>query len=328
MTERDQLVRSLCDLTADYRSGEIDPPTPDDINKWVNQFDSSVQLPVLTEIEHVLQQTYFSKNRVKSFLASVLDPCQFNQNDPVRFWKETGILDIQQQGESQRDLLSTLEGLLKEKHGFSFSECSPVSGRFIYLDDGLFSGFHALNDLVHWLPQAPPSCRVIILSIAQHAGSVPFIRPRITAAASGIGKQTTLELWRCLEMENRRSYRNQSDVLWPCRLPEDPEVSAYVQSLTAAGYPPVLRTAGTGGLRFFSSEQGRDLLEQEFLKAGVRIRQNCPNLNEYQRPLGNSVLRTLGFGSLFVTHRNCPNNNPLALWAGDPWYPLFRRRTN
>ena len=40
------------------------------------------------------------------------------------------------------------------------------------------------------------------------------------------------------------------------------------------------------------------------------------------------ILESLGFGSLVVTFRNCPNNAPLALWAGDPWYPLFPRRTN
>lgn len=54
----------------------------------------------------------------------------------------------------------------------------------------------------------------------------------------------------------------------------------------------------------------------------------CPYLNEYQRPLGNMVLETLGFGSMLVTFRNCPNNSPLALWAGDPWYPLFPRKVN
>jgi hypothetical protein len=54
----------------------------------------------------------------------------------------------------------------------------------------------------------------------------------------------------------------------------------------------------------------------------------CPNLNKYQRPLGNMLLETLGFGSLIVTFRNCPNNAPLALWAGDPWHPLFPRTTN
>ena len=54
----------------------------------------------------------------------------------------------------------------------------------------------------------------------------------------------------------------------------------------------------------------------------------CPNLNQFQRPLGNSLLETLGFGSLIVTFRNCPNNAPLPLWVGNPWHPLFPRTTN
>ena len=60
----------------------------------------------------------------------------------------------------------------------------------------------------------------------------------------------------------------------------------------------------------------------------MRIRKMCPYLNENQRPLGNMVLKSLGFGSMIVTFRNCPNNTPLAFWAGDPWYPLFPRKVN
>ena len=69
----------------------------------------------------------------------------------------------------------------------------------------------------------------------------------------------------------------------------------YAEGLRAAGYPPTLR-AGTsvGTIGLFSSAESRHLLEQELLKAGARIREMCPLLNEYQRPLGNSVLKTLG----------------------------------
>lgn len=67
---------------------------------------------------------------------------------------------------------------------------------------------------------------------------------------------------------------------------------------------------------------------KSLLDDGVKIRGMCPHLNKYQRPLGNMILETLGFGSTIVTFRNCPNNAPLAFWAGDPWYPLFPRKTN
>ena len=100
----------------------------------------------------------------------------------------------------------------------------------------------------------------------------------------------------------------------------------YVEAMT---HQPTLRAPGHGGSNsLFSSEEARNLLEQEFLKAGVKIRQECPNLGDTQRPLGHSTLVTLGFGSLLITFRNCPNNAPLALWVGDPWYPLFPRTTN
>jgi hypothetical protein len=64
------------------------------------------------------------------------------------------------------------------------------------------------------------------------------------------------------------------------------------------------------------------------LAKGCYIRTVAPRLPKYARPLGDMVLETLGFGSTFVTYRNCPNNTPLAFWAGDPWYPLFARKTN
>ena len=96
-----------------------------------------------------------------------------------------------------------------------------------------------------------------------------------------------------------------------------------------AGYPPEKRAkGGTPKDSVFSGEEGRALLERVFLESGVRIRSICPHLKETARPLGFSLLKTLGFGATVITYRNCPNNCPLALWAGDPWYPLFRRKTN
>lgn len=122
------------------------------------------------------------------------------------------------------------------------------------------------------------------------------------------------------------SYTNSSDVLRPASIPDTPDVRQYVDGMR---YKPKLRNPGNvGNNSLFSSEEGRNLLEQEFLKAGIKIRKKCPNLGVTQRPLGHISLESLGFGSLIVTFRNCPNNAPLALWVGDPWYPLFPRTTN
>lgn len=92
----------------------------------------------------------------------------------------------------------------------------------------------------------------------------------------------------------------------------------------------------SGDEDIFSSETGRQLLEEQFLLAGMRIRSFCKNPSQILRPLGFSPFG-LGFGSMIATFRNCPNNAPLALWWGDPdahaghpfrnWYPLLPRKT-
>src|SRR5262249_25439460 len=111
---------------------------------------------------------------------------------------------------------------------------------------------------------------------------------------------------------------------------DDPHVADLLRDLTERDYPATPRkTVTTRTNQVFSSEQGRQVLEQAFLRAGARIKYDlCPRLSEHQWPLGYDALCSPGFGSLLVTHRNCPNNCPLALWAGSPWFPLFPRRIN
>ena len=61
--------------------------------------------------------------------------------------------------------------------------------------------------------------------------------------------------------------------------------------------------------------------ENSYRLAGHRIRGFANDPNPRLKPLGFSPFEP-GFGSLFVTFRNCPNNSPLALWYGDPYsYP-------
>ena len=124
-------------------------------------------------------------------------------------------------------------------------------------------------------------------------------------------------------------------MLWPASIPDDAALTAYIAEEQRFPFEP--RQPGARWEHdVFSSEQGRQLLEREFLLAGMRIRSFCQNPNPAMRPLGFSAFG-VGFGSLIVTFRNCPNNSPLALWWGDPsalpnhpfsrWRPLFPRKT-
>ena len=327
MSKRADLLSSIAETIADYRKNDVVAPTPEHVDRWVNQFDKTVQLPMLREMDHVLKRTYFSRKEVKAFLIKLAKTEALTGKDPCAFWRDVHFLDIQGAGNSQTEMLALFDTILQKKCVFGINECGRENAVYMYLDDGIFTGNRIRRDLEGWVKDhAPAKAKVHIITIALHSGGQHYTKDKIEETAKTANKKIRFKWWRAIELEDRRFFTNSSDVLRPVAIPDDDAVQTYVANMK---HKPCLRTAGqVGDNTIFSSDEGRQLLEQEFLKAGVRIRQMCQNLNEYQRPLGNSVLETLGFGSLIVTFRNCPNNAPLALWVDNPWYPLFPRTTN
>jgi hypothetical protein len=327
MTERSEILSSIATTMADYREGDLPAPTPDHVDRWVKQFDEGVQLPILREMRHVLGKTYFTRKGTREFLAGLVGTQKLVGDDPCAFWKSVTFLDIQAGGASQKEMLALFDAELVKKCAFHTKDCGKGGKTFVYLDDAMFTGNRVLRDLTDWVSDdAPSEATVHVIAVALHSGGQYYANGRLNTAAKAKNKKIDFTWWRAIELEDRKAYTNSSDVLRPVALPNDESVTAYVANMQ---YKPHLRVAGqVGGVGLYSSDAGRQLIEQEFLRAGVRIRNMCPNLAATQRPLGHMTLETLGFGSLIVTFRNCPNNAPLALWAGDPWYPLFPRTTN
>jgi hypothetical protein len=327
MSERGDLLTSIATTIGDYRKGEIPRPTPQHVDLWVKQFAVNVQIPLLREMDRVLGRTYFSFEKVTQFLRHLIGVKNLVGDDPCNFWRNTSLLDIQKGGNSQTEIVALFDELLKERCGFGIDECGDSSSVYVYLDDAIFTGNRVRQDLESWIADAAPSkATVHIVAIALHSGGQYYASGKLNAAAKSKKKTIQFRWGSAMMLEDQRINTDSSDVLRPAVIPDDAPVVEYVKSML---HKPHLRKAGQVGAKaIYSGDEGRQLLEQEFLKAGVRIRQMCPNLNKYQRPLGNSLLETLGFGSLIVSFRNCPNNAPLALWVGDPWYPLFPRTTN
>ena len=332
---RDALLKSISDTISDYRAGELPTPTPRHVNRWISQFDDDVQLPMLAELDHVFKKTYIPKASFDEFLLSVVTYEQLVGNDPYAFWKSMNFLNIQERGDSQLEMLDMLNGVIQQECGLTIQDCGADSGSYLYIDDGLFTGNHFKNDMSFWIESdAPPKAKVYVVFIVRHTSGHYYVSANPTHKVSNLtaelGKDIEF-LWGCaIEFENRKISKNTSDVLWPTEIPDDPLTHRYVDSL---GYSVNHRIPNRmGNNTIFSSEKGRHILEQELLKKGAYIWEVCPNLNpkRYQRPLGNMILDGLGFGSLVVTYRNCPNNAPLAFWVSEPnvWYPLFPRKSN
>ena len=324
MMERSDLLASIAGTIKDYRAGEIAEPTPQHVDRWVSQFGGEAQVPLLREMDYALKRTYRSRERVIGLLTTLAKhPPNRATKFPCSFWERAHIFDIQRNGGSQTEIRNLFGGILHYVCGLNMEEIAPDGRTFVYLDDALFSGNRIISDLSNWIPSAPQKATVYVCIIASHTGGEYWCQSRVEQIASNAGKDIDLRFWRFALYESRQHHRNQSDVLWP---------TADVYA--GEGFQP--RQPGYGANRIFSGEPGRQLLEREFLNAGDRIRGFANNPSPVIQPLGFSRFEP-GFGALFVTYRNCPNNCPLALWYGDPaygsshplgrWYPLLPRKT-
>lgn len=340
MAERDDLLASIAAKTADYREGDHPAPTPDHVGRWISQFDAAVRLPMLREVDFVLQRTYFSKQEIENELADHVRVIGDGGNDlddadAIAFWRGTEILNIQQRGRSQADINEIFAGALYERFGLGLADCQGGDRRFVYFDDILFSGDRIQNDLAAWLADgAPIEGHVSIILLIAHSLGKWETERNLKQAIERSGKKITFDIQEQIVLENRKRYRNDADVLWPTELPDDDIVQEYA---AAQRFPFEPRAPlPNPHTNIFSSEAGRQLLEREFLLAGLKIISFSRNPAQRVRPLGYGRYG-LGFGSTLVTYRNCPNNAPLALWWGDPnaapghpfrrWYPLLPRRT-
>jgi hypothetical protein len=359
---RQQLLQSIATTIFDYRRGEIPTPNAEHVDRWVQQFNPPVQEALLAELDYVLKRTYLSHRYFVDFfegmaklkrapwplglwqhlraaltrLLSLAKPARTPA--PPTFWQGVNFLDIQKHG-GQHEMLDLFEETLKERYGLSLAHCGSPVGPYVYLDDMLFTGNRIILDLVQWIRQeAPARAQVVVMVMVCYRRGLWYTHRMIRQAAAKARKEISLSWLRSIEFEDRRWPSGAVDGFHPTRIPDDPLARAYAEMLANAGYPPHLRLPDPhGASRIFSSEGGRQLLEEQLLLAGVKIRSFCRNPKDIMRPLGYHNLKTLGFGAPMVTYRNCPNNCPLALWWGDPgaarshplgrWYPLFPRKT-
>ncbi|WP_147417579.1 hypothetical protein [Sphingomonas cavernae] len=327
MASTPNLRAALAGMIADYRTGEIQTPDAAHVDRWISQFPAGVRDPILTELLHVFRWTYFTRAKVQTFIDSIVTNANFAGPNPCQFWQGVKVLNLQTAGNSQKDMIALLAESLQRQCGLALTSCGVTPHTYLYLDDALFSGGRIRSDLVKWVTGAAPAkAKLAVLVIGAHKLGEWYSGNKILEAAKAAGKTMDLSWWRAASFEDRKSAINNSDVLRPTAIPADPAAQAYVAGLKQA---PIIRTVGgKSPIGIFSGEPSRHLLEQEFLVAGVRVRGMCPHLNDFMRPLGNMLFESLGFGSTIVTYRNCPNNAPLVFWAGDPWYPLFPRKTN
>lgn len=339
-----QIVQRLADdiarIVRDYRNEDGITLNSLRVLRWVNQFEQNDRLFILQELKHLLTKRYVSKAKAKAFLKESISVLarDYNYDSPLAFLRETVFLDLQENGKSQKVLLTLLDEVIRREYGISLSACGTrISRNFIYVDDVLCTGNTIFYDLKEWLEQSQngettltkihqSGANVICLYIFAHLQNYDKLKWRFHYTIPGFEYEVYADHWidnRCTDGSSKL------DFLFPVREGQSQAVLDYFARLQTDA-EGVFREANLPPTEeFFSSPSNRTRFENILLNKGLEILSSVSVQKQNVRPLGFTLPthKNFGFGTLCFTWRNIPNNTPLVFWYATPtWMPLFENK--
>jgi hypothetical protein len=331
----DDLATRISAHMSDYKNNSFADIDQEHVLKWSRQFDEEQTL-VLQETNRILQKTYYNETKINSFIACVAGSNEITGLTPALFWQQVSILDIQQDGNSQSYLVNKLSQKVHADYNVQLA-VNAMSSHYIYLDDILFSGNRVYNDIIAFISSNifRDNYRITIMLLGSFTYGHYVTNKRIVEFIRERNKNIIVNIkhWAGHSYENRLIEKNRSDVIWP----EQETIDTLVNQHHINYIDNFRYRVDDGALFNIFSRERRSQFELAMLKAGSKIIGYCQNPSRVMKPLGFSVFDGYGFGSVVFTYNNCPNNNPLAFWWGNPeanlysplrrWYPLMRRRT-
>lgn len=332
----EDLISSISSVIWDYADGEFGRLDEAHVRRWIEQFDEIDREVVLAETNRILRRTYITQEKFATFISSLITSTKFSTNNQADFWSKISLCDIQQNGNSQKELVLLVCQNVRSTYGFEPNVNSDAV-HHIYIDDFLFSGNRLISDLRQWIiNDAPRKCDVSVVLIGWYQSGIWYVQNELPRLAKANGKNITFKYWshEDLRLENRLRYKDESNVFWPEESVLDiPEARIYIEKQVKE---PIFRVKNELKNKIFSNKR-RTQYEHAITKAGLKIIGYCQSPSAVVKPLGYNRFDGFGFGSTVFSFRNCPNNNPLAFWWGDPtyssahpfgkWYPLLQRKT-
>jgi hypothetical protein len=335
MSDED-VSQKIANIIGGYRDGEFGNYDINHVNRWISQFEDDEKEIVLLETHKLLKRNYITRENFSEFINLLIDSDSVYRGDKDSYWKSVSILNIQKNGNSQKELNEILRTKInKTFQGVDFTP--KDSGEYIYLDDFIFSGNRLYSDMEDWIKNfSPDKSRVCIITIGWFIYGQYSTDKKLKELAKKHKKdiEFSFSSYTQFRLENRLYRKDYSEVFWPTNSIEN--INGYTQWLESENFDPKPRTPSAVKNEVFSNSR-REEYEKIIFKYGLKIIGFSANNNFVVKPLGYSTFRGFGFGSTVFSFRNCPNNNPLAFWWGDPsarpshpfskWYPLLQRKT-
>lgn len=306
----EELANELSNILQDYENCEV---TTENVIKWANQFSKNEInieeiIIILEELIRIFKLTYFSKKKISKVFSNVILEDFKN--------KEVSFLNIQQlrksdkyKSSSQSDYIDFFKSINKTIKVNDFN-----ADILIYFDDYLISGNSIRQDLEFLIEKKLLDKTFFYFLLVTQNGIYQIDKEE---------KYKNLKGKCFLTLENRLTYKNKSDVLWP--------YENKIKICSEYDYSKMKYRDGFEKSTLFNDNKRRKIIEDYFWKAG------CFILNQTSGsallPLGAGFPKTVGSGIISATYRNIPNNAPICLWWGDEreenyWFPLLKRNTN
>jgi hypothetical protein len=317
------------------------------IERWINQFNEADRKFVLSELLHILPQSYLSKENTLRILGEEFEIFRkdFGYETVPDFLNETKILDCQEDQKSQKVLLSFVKELLFKKYGYDIGNCG-CSGvkNWLYIDDVLASGKTFKDDILDEIEKfdkekfKKSDINIISAFVILHSWGVKNVRFSIDTKLD-YKLEGRLKFYRVSKIDNNphiHSYFNSDpkfNHVYPLKSQIGTDFLDFIENAFVRNYKMSNeKFAFRDSLypkneTFYSSKQNRIRYENIILEKGIEIINSIDTLRAQSvRPLGITPPgnKTLGTGSHFFTWRNISNTCPLVFWWGtNDWYPLF-----
>ena len=339
--------KELAEIICNFRNGEISQIDTEHVKRWIRQFDDSNQIPILEEMIYVFSDWYLTRDYIKEKYIDKIPRIlqkKYGFSSEVETCKNVCFVDIQSVGQSQKKLLMELKCLKQEQYGVSLiCDIDPSVTHYAYIDDGFYSGSRARKDIKELVYRLKQGDTLDVFYLVICTSGFMFAKEEFKKLADKCKIDIKFHPLAVIENARREhtEYKDGTETVWwmnnhMCLWPKyssksEPDIEKYYEYLkTLPGKSERYLFRGGHWINdkgVFSSEDRRTLVEHEFLKKGIQIA-NSYSSTKGMYPLGYNLWPSFGFGVLFATEFNVPNNAPLVIWADTNWYPLLPRRIN
>jgi hypothetical protein len=230
-------------------------------------------------------------------------------------------------------MLEMLNAELVANLGFGIDQCGG-SDTLVYIDDCLFTGVRLKKEVEIILGSNLTVHDILIWYPVVHTDGFYKQKRYLESVQKKKHSSLTFTFFDpMVAIENCSECYLPIEGFWPRQL-EDKSINDFLQRGNGhVDTSNLFRPLGTPKVeKVFLSSDGRDVIEKMFLKVGIKLMGDL-GIQHHVRPLGFDYSHPLGFGSLFISHRNVANNCPLALWFEPKkpelrWFPLLQRKHN